>query len=107
MLVDGVDERFKQILYDLAKEKEWAVISLEVMPDHVHVLIEAAPKWSVSEIVKLIKGRSSFYLRKEFPKLKEIVVKQLWTHSFFVCSVGLADEQTIKLYIENQKKETI
>lgn len=107
MLVDGVDSRFKEILFDLAKEKDWFIVELEVMPDHVHILIEAAPKWSVSQIIKFIKGRSSFYLRKEFPVLKEIVTKKLWTSSFFVCSVGGSNEDVVKRYIENQKKERI
>ena len=107
MLVDGVDSRFKEILFYLAKEKDWCIVELEVMPDHVHILIEAAPKWSVSQIIKFIKGRSSFYLRKEFPVLKEIVTKKLWTSSFFVCSVGGSNEDVVKRYIENQKKERI
>jgi len=75
------------------------------MPDHVHMLIAAEPKWAPSEIMKFVKGRSSFYLRKEFPKLKDIVKKSLWTTSFFVCSVGSSDEQATMKYIENQKKE--
>ena len=104
MLVDGVDVRFKQILYDLAKEKDWCIVELEVMPDHVHILIEAAPKWSVSQIIKFIKGRSSFYLRKEFPILKKIVTTKLWTSSFFVLSVGGSNEDAVKRYIENQKR---
>ena len=107
MLVSGVDDRFKAILFELANEKGWQIQSLEVMPDHVHVLIAAEPKWSPSEIMKFVKGRSSFLLRKEYPQLKEIVKKSLWTTSFFVCSVGTADEEVVMKYIENQTKELI
>ena len=107
MLIGGVDERFKAILFELANEKGWQIQSLEVMPDHVHILIAAEPKWSASEIMKFVKGRTSFMLRKEFPQLKEIVKKSLWTSSFFVCSVGSTDEEVVTRYIENQKKEMI
>jgi len=105
LLVAGIDARFKEILYTLAKEKNWDVQSLEVMPDHVHMLIAADPKWSPSEIMRFVKGRSSAYLRKEFPVLKTIVKKHLWTSSFFVSSVGGTNEEVVKRYIENQKKE--
>ena len=107
LLVNEVDGRFKEILSELAKEKNWDVQSLEVMPDHVHMLIAADPKWAPSEIIKLIKGRSAFVLRKEFPVLKEIVKKSLWTPAFFVCSVGGTNEEVVKRYIENQKKEMV
>ena len=75
------------------------------MPDHVHMLIAADPKWSPSEIMRFVKGRSSAYLRKEFPVLNTIVKKHLWTSSFFVSSVGGTNEEVVKRYIENQKKE--
>lgn len=105
LLVNGIDTRLKEIVLELGKEKDWVMGSMEVMPDHVHLLVEASPKWAVSEIIKFIKGRSSFLLRKEFPDLKESIRDMLWTHSYFVCSVGGSDEQTVRKYIENQKRE--
>jgi putative transposase len=106
MLIDGVDDRLKEIIMELATEKNWDVQSMEVMPDHVHMLIAADPKWSASEIMKFVKGRSVYMLRKEFPVLKEIVKKHLWTSSFFVTSVGGTNEDVVKRYIENQKMES-
>lgn len=105
LLVNGIDTRLKEIILELAKEKNWRVESMEAMPEHVHMLIEAGPKWAPSEIMKFIKGRSSFLLRKEFPALKESIKDMLWTHSFFVCSVGESNEEIVKKYIENQKSE--
>lgn len=107
LLVNNIDSRLKEIISELAKEKDWKITSMEVMPDHVHILLEAAPKWAPSEIIRFIKGRSSFLLRKEFPDLKESINNMLWTHSFFVCSVGASNEETVKKYIENQKKEMV
>jgi putative transposase len=54
--------------------------------------------------VKNIKGRTSRYLREEFPKLKT-QMPSLWTNSYFVSTVGGAPLSVIKQYIEAQKKE--
>lgn len=102
VLVDGIDERLKQILSDVAKETSCDLIELEVMPDHVHVLVGVDPQFGVHSLVKLMKGRSSRLLRQEFPKLKSRL-PTLWTNSYFVATVGGAPLSIIKQYIENQK----
>jgi putative transposase len=102
VLVDGIDERLKQILCDVAKETSCDLIELEVMPDHVHVLVGVDPQFGVHSLVKLMKGRSSRLLRQEFPKLKSRL-PTLWTNSYFVATVGGAPLSIIKQYIENQK----
>ena len=102
VLIDGIDERLKQILYDVVKETSCDLIELEVMPDHVHVLIGVDPQFGVHSLVKLMKGRSSRLLRQEFPKLKSRL-PTLWTNSYFVATVGGAPLSVIKQYIENQK----
>ena len=63
VLVDGIDERLKEILYAAAEERQAEIIELEVMPDHVHLLIEVDPQFGVHRLVKLLKGRSSRLLR--------------------------------------------
>jgi putative transposase len=102
VLINGVDERFKQIVADLEKELKFDVEELEVMPDHVHLLIDCDPQFGIHRIVKAIKGRSSFLLRKEFPWLKSRI-PTLWTNSYFVATVGGAPLEVIKQYIADQK----
>ena len=102
VLVDGIDERLKQILCDVASETSCDLIELEVMPDHVHVLVGVDPQFGIHSLVKLMKGRSSRLLRQEFPKLKSRL-PTLWTNSYFVATVGGAPLSIIKQYIENQK----
>lgn len=75
---------------------------MEVMPDHVHLLISVAPQFGIHHLVKQMKGRSSRYLRQEFPHLKSRL-PTLWTNSYFVATVGGAPLEVIKKYIENQK----
>ena len=102
VLVQGVDERLKILIHDVASERRAEVIELEVMPDHVHLLCEVDPQFGIHKFIKQVKGRSSRVLREEFPWLKSRL-PSLWTNSYFVSTVGGAPLAVIKQYIENQK----
>src|SRR5947209_11779646 len=102
VLVEGVAHRLEQIIRQVCQEHEAEVVSLDVQPDHVHLLVECAPQFGIHRLVRLIKGRSSRYLRQEWPSLKTRM-PTLWTNSYFVSTVGGAPLSVIKPYIENQK----
>jgi putative transposase len=102
VLVGGVDKRLKEIIDQLAKELSCEVLKLEVMSDHMHMLCEVDPQFGVHKFVKQVKGRSSRLLRQEFPHLKS-KLPTLWTHSYFVSTVGGAPIAILKQYIESQK----
>jgi putative transposase len=76
---------------------------MEIMPDHVHLLIEVDPQFGINKAVRSLKGYSSSILRKEFPALKSRL-PTLWTNSYFVSTVGGAPLEVIKQYIENQTR---
>lgn len=103
VLVDGIDERLKAIIRSVVAERDAAVIEMEVMPDHVHLLVEVDPQFGIHRLVRLLKGRSSRLLRQEFPRLRSRL-PTLWTNSYFLATVGGAPLAVIKQYIENQKK---
>ena len=102
VLVNGVDVRLKQIAQMVADELHFEILEIEVMPDHVHMLLEVDPQFSIHKAVKRIKGRTSHDLRSEFPWLKSRI-PTLWTNSYFVSTVGGAPLSVVKQYIENQK----
>lgn len=102
VLVDGVRERLKEIICGVVAEVAADLIEMEVMPDHVHVLVEVDPQFGIHTLVKRMKGRSSRLLRQEFPKLKSRL-PTLWTNSYFVSTVGGAPLAVIKKYLEEQK----
>jgi putative transposase len=102
VLVHGVDVRLKEIILDVAKEFNSEVIEMEVMPDHVHLLVEVDPQFGIAKVVRYMKGCSSRFLRQEFPWLKSRL-PTLWTNSYFVSTVGGAAISVVKQYIENQK----
>jgi len=103
VLVNGIDMRLKEILWDVVTDTGSELIELEVMPDHVHVLVEVDPQFGIHKFIKLAKGRSSRFLRQEFPRLKSRL-PTLWTNSYFVSTVGGAPLSVIKQYVENQKR---
>ena len=78
------------------------VIEMEIMPDHVHLLVEVDPQYGIHRFIKNVKGVSSHILRKEFKHLTT-KLPTLWTNSYFVSTVGGAPLKVIKQYIESQK----
>lgn len=102
VLVNGIDNRLKELIKEICQEIQVEIIEMEVMPDHIHLLMEVDPQFGVHKAVKLIKGRTSRILRQEFPYLKT-KLPTLWTNSYFVSTVGGAPLSVIKEYVENQK----
>jgi putative transposase len=72
------------------------------MPDHVYLLVECDSQFGIHRLVCSLKGRSSRFLRQEFPVLMR-KLPTLWTSSYFVSTVGGAPLSVMKQYIENQK----
>lgn len=103
VLAEGVDTRLKELIVKVAADLRFDVIEQEIMPDHVHLLLEVDPQFGIHKAVKRIKGYSSSILRTEFPWLKKRI-PSLWTNSYFVSTVGGEALSAIKQYIENQKK---
>lgn len=103
VLKDGIDTRLKDLLEQIAKDIQVEIIEMEIMPDHVHLLIEVDPQFGIHKAVKRFKGTSSRYLRLEFPELKS-KLPTLWTNSYFVSTVGGAPLEVIKQYIQLHKE---
>ncbi|VVM05974.1 hypothetical protein MAMC_00902 [Methylacidimicrobium cyclopophantes] len=67
VLVDPIDRRLKEIVRGVVAEKKAELIEIEVMPDHVHLLVGCDPQFGIHQLVRLAKGRTSFSPRSEFP----------------------------------------
>jgi putative transposase len=75
---------------------------MEVLPDHVHLLVECDPPFGIHRLMKLLTGSSSHALREEFPALKRRR-PSLWTNSYFVATTGGVTLETLKRYVQNPK----
>ena len=102
VLVNGFSDRLNELIREVCKEIQVEIIEMEIMPDHIHLLLEVDPQFGVHKAVKKIKGRTSRILRQEFDFLRT-KLPTLWTNSYFVSTVGGAPLEIIKQYIENQK----
>lgn len=99
VLKGDIRTRLYQIWAELATEKGWIIRACEVAPDHVHLFVEIHPTDQIHLVVKAFKGRSSRYLRTEFPELKKL--PSLWSNSYFFSTAGNVSAQTIQKYIED------
>lgn len=102
VLTGDVAARLKVLMAETVAQTQGEILELEVMPDHVHLLVSVDPQFGIHRLVRLIKGRSSRVLRQEFASLKSRL-PSLWTHSYFVSTCGGAPLEIIKQYVERQK----
>lgn len=99
VLTGAIATRTIQIFAELAIEKGWDILALEVAPDHIHLFISVKPTDTPHLIIKAFKGRSSRYLRQEFPELLKL--PSLWTSSYFVSTAGNISSESVRKYIED------
>ena len=99
VLIGEIATRTRQIFLELAIEKGWDILALEVAPDHIHLFVSVKPTDTPHLVIKAFKGRSSYYLRKEFPQLTKL--PSLWTNSYFVSTSGNVSSEAIRRYIED------
>ena len=102
VLREPIAERFKQIVISMQNEQNFYVLGMEVMPDHVHLLLDIDPTIGVNVVVARIKGKTAHILNREFPELTR-KLPTLWTRSKFIATVGSVSLDVVKKYIEDQK----
>lgn len=103
-----LEDEIKQILYDIASENGFCIEHLEIgLDDHVHLLISAPPKLSVTAMVKCLKGTSSFRLFRLHPELTQLYWgnndRHIWSPSYFVESIGTTNSDAVAKYIDKQR----
>lgn len=104
ILVGKYKERVIEVFKEVAAKRNFKIIEMEVMPDHVHLLIDCNPKFGICKCVCQLKDTSSRVLRSEFPELTTRL-PSLWTRSSFISSVGATSLDVVKEYIENQERQ--
>ena len=106
VLTAGADEDCKQLLLDLAEEYSFRIPAMEVMPDHVHVLIDAKPQFYISDMVKIMKGTLARRLFLLHPEMKEkLWGGHLWNPSYCVVTVSDRSREQVEEYIRSQKEK--
>ncbi|AAF10242.1 IS200/IS605-like element ISDra2 family transposase [Deinococcus radiodurans] len=103
VLVGEVADGLKDILRDIAAQNGLEVITMEVMPDHVHLLLSATPQQAIPDFVKALKGASARRMFVAYPQLKEkLWGGNLWNPSYCILTVSENTRAQIQKYIESQ-----
>jgi putative transposase len=101
--------RLRQILTEISLKYRFHIIAQEIMPDHIHMLIEAPPKYPPATIAQLFKSISSKMMREEFlDVIKKYIWKDgtLWAQGYYIASVAQGvTAEVVEEYINNQKFE--
>jgi putative transposase len=94
-----------QVFKELARNRESEVIEGHLMPDHVHMLISIPPKYSVSQVIGFIKGKSAIHIARNYlGQRRNFTGQQFWARGYHVSTVG-RDEDTVRQYIRSQEQE--
>lgn len=102
ILTNQIKVRLIHLITEKCRDKGWDLREVAVHPDHIHVFVRVWPTDSAADVVKELKGITSFHLRKEFaPILSKL--PSLWTRSYFASTAGNVSAETIQKYIEAQK----
>lgn len=104
-LLIQLGDYIKNETHNISKYYGWKVIEQEIDKDHIHMLIRYSPKWSIIQIVRLLKQQTTYrawkyhhdYLSKHFWK-----ERTCWSDGYFACSIGNVSQETIRRYIETQ-----
>ena len=102
VLDNEIEKRLKELIFEKQNEYGYEVLDIEIMSDHVHLLLDTNPKIGIFKVVNKIKEYTSRKLREEFPQLKSRL-PTLWTRSKFISSAGTVTLEVVKEYIERQK----
>lgn len=105
VLTNGVDGYLKALIFNICGHYGWTVKALEVMPEYVHVLVDASHTASSAYIASTLKSITAKYLFTNYPHLRQFYGrgKVMWSKGYFISSIGCISEETVRKYIEGQK----
>ena len=102
ILKNGLDEFVKKIFRDIAHEHSFQILDMEIMPDHVHLLIDCNPRFGIAKCIGALKAQSPPAMKEYDPSLPHRL-PTIWTRGAFIASVGSISIDTVKQYIDSQK----
>ncbi len=91
------------VLRGLMAQKESEVLEGRMKIDHVHIVVSIPPKYSVSQVVGYVKGKSAIWIARTMGRNRNFLGQNFWARGYCVSTVGL-DEETIRQYVRNQEE---
>jgi len=104
VLYGQLRQDLREVIRDLAAQRESSIVEGHLMPDHVHVVVSIPPKYAVAQVIGYLKGKSAIHVARTMGRKRNFVGQNFWARGYSVSTVGL-DEETIRAYVRNQEKE--
>ena len=105
VLYQGIRKELGTVFRSLAEQWECRVEEGHLLPDHVHMLMSVPPKYSVSNVMGFIKGKSAIHLARVYAgRRRNFVGQHFWARGYWVSTAG-KNEAAVRQYIQNQEKE--
>ena len=105
VLFGQLRQHLGEVLHELAGQRESRILEGHLQPDHVHMLISIPPKYSVSQVIGYIKGKSAIHIARTYlVQRRNFSGMHFWARGYFVSTVG-ADEEVVRAYIRTQEQE--
>ena len=104
VFVGDIEAEVKTYLLEILKSLDMLPIAMEIMPDHIHLLVDCKPQLRLSDAIKILKGTTARWLFLEHPELKQqLWGGHLWNPSYFVATVSERTLEQVQQYIDKQK----
>lgn len=104
IFIGNIETDVKEYLYKTLKSLDMIPIAMEIMPDHIHLLVDCKPQLRLSDAIKILKGNTARWLFLSHPEIKtKLWNGHLWNPSYFVTTVSDRTLEQVKTYIDNQK----
>lgn len=107
IFIGEIETDIRNYLLETLKSLDMNIIAMEIMPDHIHLLVNCSPQHYIPDIIKALKGVSARLLMKEFGEelKRKLWGGHLWNPSYFVATASENTEEQIRKYIQNQKRK--
>ena len=108
ILTGELANRTRELIRQYCKSMDVEIIKGHISKDHIHLFVSVPPHLSVSDLVKELKGKSSWKIMSEFKSMsKQFWVRGFWSRGYFFASSGNITDETIMKYIENQDIDSV
>ena len=104
VFIGKIESDIKEYLNKTLKSLDMDVIAMEIMPDHIHLLVNCKPQLRLSDAIKILKGNTARWLFLNYPEIKDqLWGGHLWNPSYFVATVSDRSLEQVTEYINSQK----
>ena len=105
IFIGEIEEDVRSYLLETLKSLDMTVLAMEIMPDHIQLLVDCKPQLRLSDAIKILKGNTARWLFLKHPEIKQSLWGgHLWNPSYFVATVSDRTLEQVEKYIKNQKK---